>query len=150
VTEPDAILVRMSEGIALNQQGDRGSARRLLTDLWDEVGPDGDPLHRCAVAHALADTQDDPHDELAWDERALAAAELITDERVAEAGVASPVAALYPSLHLNLGDVHHRLGHRDEALRHLELGRAATAALGDDGYSQMIRDAVERLAERLG
>jgi hypothetical protein len=101
------------------------------------------------VAHALADVQDDPHEELRWDERALAAAEAITDERAARAGVAVPVRAFHPSLHLNLGDVHRRLGHLAEARRHLEQGRAAADALGDDGYSQLIRSGLDRLADRL-
>jgi hypothetical protein len=149
MTEPDPVLARMGEGIARNQQGDRDGARRLLAALWDEIGPDGDPLHRCGVAHALADTQADPEDELLWDQRALDAAEAITDERAAEAGVAFPVAAFYPSLHLNLGDVHHRLGHLDEARHHLDQGRAAVGALGDDGYARMIRGGLDRLADRL-
>ena len=150
MTDIDPVLARIGEGIGLNQQGDRAGARTLFAEVWTEIGSDGDPLHRCALAHSMADVQDDPREELAWDERALAAAELISDERAAEAGVAFPVRAFYPSLHLNLGDVHHRLGHRDEALRHLELGRAAVGALGDDGYGAMIRDGLDRLAERLG
>ncbi|MGW3068526.1 hypothetical protein ACWDA8_34880, partial [Streptomyces sp. NPDC001130] len=32
------------------------------------------PLHRCTLAHYLADTHDDPEDELAWDLRALSRA----------------------------------------------------------------------------
>jgi hypothetical protein len=150
MSEADPVLARIGEGIALNQQGDRAGARALFAEVWGELGADGDPLHRCALAHSMADVQDDPHEELAWDERALEAAEATTDERAAEAGMAFPVRAFYPSLHLNLGDVHHRLGHRDEALRHLGLGRAAVGALGDDGYGAMIRDGLDRLAGRIG
>jgi hypothetical protein len=148
--EPDPVLVRINDGIMRNQRGDRAGARAVLTEIWDDLGPGGDPLHRCALAHAMADAQDDPHEELAWDERALDAAALITDERAAAAGVAFPVAAFYPSLHLNLGDVHHRLGHDEQARHHLEKGREAVGALGDDGYAQMIRGGLDRLAERLG
>ncbi|GAA3651371.1 hypothetical protein GCM10022224_012830 [Nonomuraea antimicrobica] len=35
----------------------------------------------------MADVQDDVREELTWDLRALAAADLVTDERVARAGV---------------------------------------------------------------
>lgn len=52
----------------------------------------------------MADVQDEMHEELLWDLRALAAADLLTDQRVARAGVAGSVAGLYPSLHLNLGE----------------------------------------------
>ena len=51
--------------MALSQAGERDAARRVLEALWEDIGgEDGDPLHRCAVAHAMADVQDDPADEL--------------------------------------------------------------------------------------
>jgi hypothetical protein len=145
----DPVLVEVNAAVMLGQQGERGPAASALTAIWARLGPDGDPVHRCAVAHALADVQDDLHDELRWDQRALEAAEAITDERAAQAGVAFPVRAFYPSLHLNLGDVHRRLGNVDEARHHLDRARAAVDALGDDGYSRMIRGGLDRLAERL-
>ena len=63
-------------GAAMAQGPDE--ARRLLAAIWDD-GPDA--LRRVAVAHYLADLQTDPHDELAWDRRALAEAEAVTDDR---------------------------------------------------------------------
>jgi hypothetical protein len=150
VDEPDPTMAAVGRGIELNQRGERDAARRLFAELWDGVGPDGDPLHRCAIAHSMADAQEDPHEELAWDLRALEAAESVTDERVRGAGMAGPVAGFYPSLHLNLGDVHRRLGNVEQARHHVALGRAATGALADDGYARMIRDGLDRLAARLG
>lgn len=146
----DDMMARIGEGMALCQQGDRAVARARFTELWAEIGPDGDALHRCALAHWMADAQDDPHEELTWDLRALEAASAITDERAAEAGATFPVAAFHPSLHLNLGDVYRRLGRTDEARHHLHLGQEAAGTLGDDGYSAMIRGGLDRLAERLG
>jgi hypothetical protein len=147
--EPDEIVVAVAEAAALGHGSDRAAARRALEALWDRVGPDGDPLHRCAVAHALADVCDDPADEVAWDERALAAADAITDERARHAGAAGPVAAFYPSLHLNLGDGYRRLGDGARAREHLDRGLAAVDALPDDGYGRMIRGGLESLASRL-
>jgi tetratricopeptide (TPR) repeat protein len=149
MTGPDETLTRIAEGIALNQQGDREGARRLFGELWEGIGPDGDPLHICALAHSMADTQDDPRDELAWDLRALDAADRITDERARQAGVAFPVAGFYPSLHLNLGEAYRKLGDLAQASQHLDAGLAATGALSDDGYAAMIRGGLERLADRL-
>jgi hypothetical protein len=149
VSEPDPVMIDVGRGIELNQQGERDAARVLLTDLWDQVGPDGDPLHRCAIAHSLADAHDDPREELAWDLRALDAADSVTDERAHQAGMAGPVAGFYPSLHLNLGDVYRRLGDEEAARRHLAAGQAATDALGDDGYARMIKAGLDRLRERL-
>jgi tetratricopeptide (TPR) repeat protein len=142
-------MSRVGRGIELSSAGDREAARKLFGELWEEIGPDGDPLHRCAVAHHLADLQDDPQQEVLWDSRALEAADLLTDERAAAAGVASPVAGLYPSLHLNLGEAYRKLGDLDEARRHLDQGLAAATALGDDGYGAMVRRGLSGLADRL-
>jgi hypothetical protein len=150
VGEPDATMTRIGEGIELGQQGERVAARRVFAQVWSDIGGvDGDPLYRCAIAHSMADVQDEVQDELVWDLRALDAADLMTDARAAQAGVASPVAGFYPSLHLNLGECYRKLGDVDRAREHLELGRAATAALGDDGYGLMIKGGLDRLGERL-
>jgi hypothetical protein len=149
VDSPDEIMTLLGKSIELIGSGERESARQLLTGLWEQVGPDGDALHRCAVAHHLADVQNDAREELAWDLRALQAADSITDERAAQAGVPGPAAGLYPSLHLNLGEDYRKLGDRTAARHHLTLGQAAASALGDDGYSTMIRRGLDALAVRL-
>ncbi|AGZ44218.1 hypothetical protein AFR_29785 [Actinoplanes friuliensis DSM 7358] len=89
------------------------------------------------------------HQELLWDQRALAAADVLTDERNAEAGVALPVAGLYPSLHLNLADCYRKVGDLEHAREHLQHARAGIGALGDDEYGQLIRDGLDRLAEQV-
>ncbi len=149
--EPEAVLKEIGRGIGLSHGGDRPAAARLFAEIWDTIGgKGGDPLHRCAVAHAMADVQDDVNEELAWDLRALAAADLITDERAAQAGVAIPANGFYPSLHLNLAECYRKLGDPQRARQHLELGRAGAGTLGDDGYAAMIKEALDRLAARLG
>ena len=150
MTQPDAVMTRVGEGIALSQAGDKDAARRLFADLWEQVGADGDPLHRCAVAHWMADLHDDPAEELEWDLRALDAADSVTADRARQAGVAAPVAAMYPSLHLNIAEAYRRLHDDERAHWHLARGRAAVGALPDDGYGQMIRGGLDRLADRLG
>jgi hypothetical protein len=147
----DPTLVRIGEAVALHHhQGRRAAAVLMFGQIWDEIGGEqGDPLHVCVLAHAIADVQDDVHQELAWDQRALAAADALTDERTAQAGVALPVAGLYPSLHLNLADCYRRLGDLDHARKHLHHARAGIDALGDDGYGQLIKAGVDRLTEQL-
>jgi hypothetical protein len=148
-TDVDAIMTRIGRAIALGQQGQRSAARTVFFEIWAEISHDGDPLHRCTLAHHMADVQDDPRDELDWDLRALEAAESVTDERAAAAGATGPVAAFYPSLHLNLGEDHRKLGDVARARRHLEFGRRAAAFLGDDPYASMIKAGLDGLAERL-
>lgn len=174
-TAPDAVLTRIGQVVMLHHAGDREEARGRLLDLWAEVGEHGDPLHRCTLAHYLADTQDDPADELAWDLRALSAADEARDasqDREArgpgESGAAGSAGAaqegdgagdggrpagvrgFYPSLHLNLAADYVKLGRTEAARTHLRRARGAATALGDDGYGNGVRAAISRLALRLG
>jgi hypothetical protein len=122
----------------------------LFTEIWDEFGGErGDPLHVCTLAHAMADVQDDVDQELVWDQRALAAADLLTDDRLAQAGLVLPVAGLYPSLHLNLSECNRKLGQLDRAREHLQQAEATIDALCDDGYGRLIRAGLQQMAERL-
>lgn len=147
----DPVITRIGHGVELHHhQGRREAARDLFTQLWGEIGGErGDPLHVCVLAHAMADVQDDVRQELTWDLRALAAADLITDERVAQAGVTLPVAGLYPSLHLNVSDCYRKLGDLDSAREHLRQARATIGALGDDEYGRLIKGGLERLTAEL-
>ncbi|MFJ9632697.1 hypothetical protein ACIRU8_33835 [Streptomyces sp. NPDC101175] len=149
---PDALLTRIGQVVMLHHGGDREEARERLLGLWAELGEDGDPLHRCTLAHYLADTQDDPSDELAWDLRALSAADELTDGRApGDTGRqgASAVRAFYPSLHLNLAADYVKLGRSDAARTHLRRARGACAVLTDDGYGNGVRAAIGRLELRL-
>ena len=146
---PDQVMVEIGRGIELQQCGERGAARMQFADIWSRIGVDGDPLHRCALAHSMADVQDLPQDELLWDLRALDAAGSISDDRAEAACVAGTVAGFYPSLHLNLGDVYRRLGDLDNARQHLAWGRERVPALRADGYAAMIVAGLDRLASRL-
>lgn len=146
----DPTIIRIGEAVQLSHQGEREAARLLFTEIWDEIGGErGDPLHVCTLAHAMADVQDDVAQELVWDQRALAAADLLTDDRVSEAGVPLPRAALFPSLHLNLSECYRKLGDLSRARDHFQQAQATVGALGDDGYGQLIRDGMERIGEQL-
>ncbi|GGZ42199.1 hypothetical protein [Streptomyces poonensis] len=146
---PDAVMTRIGQVVMLHHGGDREEARSRFLDLWAEIGEDGDPLHRCTLAHYMADAQDDPADELAWDLRALAAAEELTDGRVAEHHRSLVMRAFYPSLHLNLAADYTRLGRAETARSHLRLARGAVDALADDAYGNGVRAAMDRLEHQL-
>jgi hypothetical protein len=147
---PDAVMLRVGEGIGLRERGERDAARRLFDELWREIGGrDGDAFHRCAIAHSMADVHEDVHEELTWDLLALEAADSLTDARAAEGGVTAQVAAFYPSLHLNLAECYRKLDDVDRARDHLLKGRAVLDALPDDGYSAMVRAGYDRLARAL-
>ncbi|MBQ1018666.1 hypothetical protein KBX71_12440 [Micromonospora sp. D93] len=147
----DETLTRINQGVQLNHhQGQREAARDLFAQIWDEIGGErGDPLHVCVLAHSMADVQEDVHQELVWDERALAAADLLTEDRVAQAGVPMSVAGLYPSLHLNLAECYRKLGDLDSARKCLQRAQAGIGALGDDEYGQLIKGGLDRLVQQL-
>ncbi|MEV5430756.1 hypothetical protein [Streptomyces sp. NPDC052701] len=147
---PDAVPTRIGQVVMLHHAGDREEARRRLLDLWAEIGEHGDPLHRCTLAHYLADTQDDPADELAWDLRALTAAQEAAGELPAGHGDALAARVLYPSLHLNLAADYVKLGQREAARTHLRWARGAAHALADDTYGDRVRAAIRTLESRLG
>lgn len=149
-TAPDAVLTRIGQVVMLHHAGDREEARHRFLGLWAEIGEHGDPLHRCTLAHYLADTQDDPEHELAWDLRALTAAEEAADERPGAGGNSLAVRALYPSLHLNLAADYARLGRPDAARAHLRRARGAAVTLADDRYGEGVRAAIRQLELRLG
>jgi predicted Zn-dependent protease len=146
----EEFMTRIGQAAMLHHAGDREEARQRFLDLWAEIGEDGDPLHRCTLAHYLADTQDDPFDELAWDLRALTAAEELTNDRLQAYEGALAVRALYPSLHLNLAADYVKLGRTEAARTHLRRARGASDALGDNGYGDGVRGAISRLELRLG
>lgn len=147
--QPDPVMERIGAAIALAQAGERSAAAARFTELWTQVGPDGDPLHRCTLAHHAADVQDDPAAELSWDLLALAAADELTDERARRHHESLSVAGLYPSLQLNVADAYRRVGEPVRAREHLALARERLHLLAEDGYGAMVRAGLDRLAARL-
>jgi hypothetical protein len=145
----DPVMARIVEAVGLAQAGHGDAARPRFAEIWEEIGAQGDPLHRCTLAHYAADVQSDVEAELMWDLRALAAADEVTDERAQRYDSSLSVARFYPSLHLNLADVYRRLGDREKAREHVVCAEAALDALEDDGYGRLIREGVVRTAAQL-
>lgn len=139
---PQSTMAAITEAVELARDGDRTAGRERLLELWGDLGPLGDALHRCALAHHLADLYADPVEALAWDLRALDAADALTDERVQAEHADLAVAGLYPSLHLNLADGYRRLGSFAAARRHLTSAEEHVPHLHDDPYGRMIRAAI--------
>ncbi|MCZ4103162.1 hypothetical protein G3I60_42480 [Streptomyces sp. SID13666] len=145
----DTVMTRIGQVMMLLHGGDREEARTRFGRLWEEIGEDGDPLHRCTLAHFMADTQDDPEDELEWDLRALRAADGLSDERTGRHHESLAVRGFYPSLHLNLAADYLKVGERELARNHLVRARSAAGALGDDDYGDGLRAAIGRMELRL-
>ncbi|GAA2272556.1 hypothetical protein GCM10009853_027920 [Glycomyces scopariae] len=142
----DATMDAIAKAVADGHTGDPEGAKARLLAMWEAAGPDGDPLHRCALAHHLADLYADPAEALAWDVRALDAADALTDERTGAHHPGLKAAGLYPSLHLNLAEGYRRLASFDAARRHIAAAQDRAAILTDDPYGQLISEAIARTA----
>ncbi|AZK97589.1 MULTISPECIES: hypothetical protein [Streptomyces] len=148
-TSSDPTMEAIGHAVAEGRSGDGASARRKLLGLWSAIGVTGDPLHRCSLAHYLADLYEDPAQALAWDIRALDAADAVTEQRVQEHHAGLHIAGFYPSLHLNLADNYRRLGSFEAATEHINAARAHTPSLPQGPYGDLLRGAVQEVAQAI-
>ncbi|WP_395371655.1 hypothetical protein OHU45_26805 [Streptomyces tubercidicus] len=144
---PDPTMEAIGQAVTEGRTGNTLSARQKLLNLWSAIGVTGDPLHRCSLAHYLADLYEDPAQALAWDVRALDAADAVTEQRVQEHHASLHVAGFYPSLHLNLADNYRRLGSFDAATEHINAAKEHAPHLPQDAYGAFLRTALDEVAE---
>ncbi|MFI0237802.1 hypothetical protein [Streptomyces sp. NPDC016845] len=146
---PDPTMEAIGRAVVEGRTGDIPTARHELLRLWSTIGVTGDPLHRCSLAHYLADLYDDPAQALAWDIRALDAADAVTQQRVQEHHAGLHIAGFYPSLHLNLADNYRRLGSFDAATEHIDAAGEHAPGLPQDAYGTLLRTAIDEVAEAI-
>lgn len=146
---PDPVMDAIGRAVAEGHRGDTDSARHALLALWHRTGVTGDPLHRCTLAHHLADLHRDPAEALAWDIRALDAADAMTEQRLREHHAGLGVQALRPSLHLNLADDYRRLGSFAAAAGHIAAAKEHAPALPDGPYGDLLRTAADEVADAI-
>ncbi|AEM82440.1 hypothetical protein [Streptomyces violaceusniger] len=146
---PDPTMEAISQAVTEGRVGNVASARHKLLSLWSAIGVDGDPLHRCTLAHYLADLYEDPAQALAWDIRALDAAAAVTEQRVQEHHASLHIAGFYPSLHLNLADNYRRLGTFEAATEHIDAAEEHIPNLPRGSYGDTIRTAIAQVAEAI-
>jgi hypothetical protein len=146
---PDPTMEAIGQAVTEGRTGDIASARQKLLGLWSAIGVTGDPLHRCSLAHYLADLYEDPAQALAWDVRALDAADAVTDQRVKEHHTSLHIAGFYPSLYLNLADNYRRLGSFDAAAEHISAAKTHAPNLPQDPYGGLLHGAIQEVAEAI-
>ncbi|MGW2467092.1 hypothetical protein [Streptomyces bauhiniae] len=146
MTTPDPTMEAIGKAVEAGRAGDTTAAREELLRLWSTTG---DPLHRCTLAHYLADLHDDPAQALTWDVRALDAADALTEQRVQQHHTDLHLAGFYPSLHLNLADNYRRLGSFEAATEHIDAARSHAPNLPDTPYGDLIRGAIQGVAEAI-
>lgn len=140
----DPVMAQIAEVQRLALRGGRSRAADAYALLWEQV-VEGRPLHRIAVAHYLADLQDDPADELRWDMLALdAAAEVDQGHEDAVA-----VAPLRASLHVNAAATMAKLGRTNEARQQLQAAEQNQETLPSGGYGRLVRSHMKSLRSAL-
>jgi len=145
----DPIMAEIIAAGALLRSGDRAGARIRFEALWPPIAGGEQPYYECAFSHIMADVQDDPTEELAWDLRALAAARRCTDADVQRHGQVMSLAAFMPSLHASLAGDYYKLGDFALCREHLASDRQFVGDLADDSYGQLIRHGIERIERGL-
>ncbi len=146
---PDEVMAAITTAQQAALSGNESRARELFAELWTRIGDDGDPLHRVTLAHFMADLQDDPAQELEWDRRALAAADVLTDDRAASFHPQLSVRGMRASLHASLAADYERLGRLTEAREQLHLAEAAEPDLPEGGYGELVRSAIADVRGRI-
>jgi hypothetical protein len=146
---PSPVSDEITAAVQLMLTGDRAAGRARLEGVWSRISSNPEPVHECVLAHHMADAQDDPIDELAWDLRSLEAVQRCTDADVQREYANGSVAALMPSIHVNLAEDYFKLGDHERSGEHLASARRFVGVLEDDAYGQMLRRGVERMARRL-
>jgi hypothetical protein len=146
---PEETMAAITRAVTLGRQGSTEAARTALIEIWESIGPQGDPLHRCTLAHYLADLYDDAAQALSWDIRALDAADSLSNERVRQHHAGMDVRGFYPSLHLNLADNYRRLSSFEAAQREIDAARSCLDTLGDDAYGALVRRAVDEVEDAI-
>lgn len=144
----DPVMAEIFATKRLLDSGDHAGARRQLEALWRRVENDGELMHTVALAHYMADVQDDPAEALVWDMRAFDAALRCADADF-ERHSPSKLPAFMPSLHVNLGWDYFKMGEFLRSGEHVALARSFIHELADDPYGRNIRASIERLADDL-
>jgi hypothetical protein len=144
----DPITAEIMAANQMVRDGDRAGGRALLEAIWSRI--EGvSPIHECLLAHHMADVQDVPAQELAWDLRALEAAGRCTDDDVRRHTPTTTLTAFMPSLHMSLAQDYLRLRDIARSREHLAAAQRFAGVLADDAYGELIRGAMARLAQRL-
>jgi rifampin ADP-ribosylating transferase len=126
-----------ANGVLLEGMGKPAAALALFMEAWNVAS---DNMEKFTAAHFVARHQNSVADKLKWDETALSLA-LAIDNASAKAS--------YPSLYLNIAKCHEDLNDFVKARETYLLALDATAALPDDGYSNMIRAEINRGLDRV-
>ena len=129
------VVALCAQGMAVD--GTPTEALRLFEQAWAARRDDFDAA---IAAHFLARHQSNAAATLHWNVLAVQHAEAVSDARCEE---------LLPSLYLNLGDSHARLGQRELARAAAQRAAESLGGLPPGGYREFVAMGIDRLMHRL-
>ncbi len=132
------IVAICAEGMRAESESRAAEAKELFERAWDAATDD---YEACVAAHYLARHQETMELTLQWNEESLRRAELVGDERV---------DGFLPSLFLNLGHSHEKLGEPEKARAFYLRAEEHLSAVPPSPYGDVVRDGVARALERTG
>lgn len=136
--DPDNPIVRLcAEGMEMEGMGNSDVASQFYKKAWDLASNN---LEKMVAAHYFARQQKNGIEKLKWDELALDLAISINDKKI---------QALYPSLHLNIGQCFEDLGNYPKAKEHYELASKYVSFLDNDGYGNFISRGISEAIKRI-
>jgi tetratricopeptide (TPR) repeat protein len=140
--DPNNPIVRLcAEGMRAEGEHRYAEARAFFEQAWEAASDD---YEACIAAHFLARHQDSPAETLRWNQIALDRA-----DAVARNAEDDRIHSFYPSLYLNMGYSHERLGNHEEARRFYELAGRKADDLPEDRYGNIVRQGIANGRRRL-
>lgn len=129
--DPNNPVVKLcAAGMQAESDGRSADAKALFQQAWSESRDD---FEACIAAHYAARHQPTPDDELDWNRKALARADLVGDDRV---------RSFYPSLYLNLAHSLEKLGRTVEACELYATAESRLEGQPDTPYVQLVRSGI--------
>lgn len=135
--DPENHVVKLcAKGMELEGAGKPNEALDMFMQAWNKATND---FEKFTAAHYVARHQPSVQEKLNWDTTALELALKLTD---------NSIKGTYPSLYLNVAKCFEDLQDFPNALKNYELANAFTVHLSNDGYGNLIKNAIKNGLER--
>jgi hypothetical protein len=138
--DPNNPVIKLCyEGMQAEAAGKPDEARDLFMQAWMARQDD---FEACVAAHYVARHQENPADQLRWNQEALNRAGAVGDSH-------PEIRTFYPSLYLNMGWSYESLGDRVEASKFYELAAASVNELPEGPYREMVKGGIHAAQMRM-
>ena len=132
------VIMLCADGMNYEATGQKDKAKELFQQAWHIASTD---FEKFTSAHYLARHQNNPEDELRWNEQALAFGRAVPEESM---------KSHFPSLYLNVGKSYEALGRIDKAKENYLSALQFSRYLPSTAYGNLIKSGINTALQRLG